>query len=242
MYTHRWGLIEPHLSLDKFTLVDWGSDAGWFSVRAATAFPSATVISVEAGLMTHGKGIALHRRMIEEYSVPNNFLIDTLFGPTTFEGLSTVPSDYQLVLSVFHHMGDGFGQYLTTVAEWNTAFCSLILGANVTFFEVPNEHSDGETPHRIREWYADRDVETVLCEAMQDGHVEADLQLLGATEHGEKGPRKMFKISLKSPREAVLAGTIATHIEAAGRTMRLRPYQWLKLKAFGVKHSLTGRE
>ena len=241
MYVCRWNLIEPHLALDDFTLVDWGSDAGWFSVTTAVAFPLATVISVEAGLMTHGKGVALHQQMIKDQSITNNVLINTLFAPATFDGLSAMPSDYQLVLSIFHHMGDGYGRYLTTVAEWNTVFCNLVTCANVTFLEVPNEHSDVETPHRIREWYAGRDVETTIREGLQHGGVNADLELLGETEHGVKGLRKMFKITLDKPRETALAEAVAAHIEAAGKAIRLRPYRRFKLMVFEMRHALIGR-
>lgn len=241
MYVHRWNLIEPHLTLDNFTLVDWGSDAGWFSVTTAATFPSAKVISVEAGIMTHGKGIALHQQTIEDHDITNNILINTLFGPATFDDLSAAPSDYQLVLSVFHHMGDGYGRYLSTVAEWDTVLCSLVLCANVTFLEIPNELADFETPHRIREWYAGRHVEAVIGEGLQHGGVHADLELLGETEHGKKGSRKMIKVTLTEPRETASAEAVAARIEAAGKTMRMRPYRRLKLMAFDVKHALTGR-
>src|SRR5690606_33650500 len=129
MYRRRWAMIEPHLEDRPFVLVDWGSDAGWFSVRIAETFPRAEVVSVDAGIMTGGAGIAEHRRRLAERGLTNNRIVDALFGPDTFDGLAAVPADYQLVLSVFHHMGNGFGRYLDTVEEWDAAFRALVRGA-----------------------------------------------------------------------------------------------------------------
>src|SRR5690554_6285255 len=76
MYVQRWALIKPHLTRPRFVLVDWGSDAGWFSVTAAEAFPEATVVSVEAGIMTQGEGLRLHRQAIAARGVENNRIVD----------------------------------------------------------------------------------------------------------------------------------------------------------------------
>src|SRR5690606_26381045 len=103
LYHDRWALIENSLTTEPFVLVDWGSDAGWFSIRIAGSHPQSSVVSVEAGIMTGGRGLAEHRSRLEEFGIENNIVVDSLFGPTTFERLWTVPSDYQLVLSVFHH-------------------------------------------------------------------------------------------------------------------------------------------
>lgn len=229
VYTQRWALIEPHLTRPRFVLVDWGSDAGWFSVTAAEAFPDATVVSVEAGIMTQGAGLRVHRQAIAARGVENNQIVDALFGPPTFEGLAGVPADYQLVLSVFHHMGDGFGRYLTTVAEWDAAFCDLIRGAGVTFFQVPNETSKRETPHRVRSWYDGRDVETTIRAALERGGVNATVELLGSVEHGAKGSRDLFKIALATPPEAASPDAIIEHVKAASRAAAPRLARRVKL-------------
>jgi len=52
MYAQRWSLIKPHLGGTEFVLIDWGSDAGWFSISVSKAFPQSTVLSVEAGIMS----------------------------------------------------------------------------------------------------------------------------------------------------------------------------------------------
>jgi len=231
MYAQRWKLIRPHLSREEFVLVDWGSDAGWFSVKVAHEYLESAVVSVEAGIMSHGECIRMHQDKLREYKIKNNLLVQCFFGPETFESLRSVSSDYQLVLSVFHHMGDGFGRYLDKREKWDNTFCNLILGSNVTFFEVPNEDNPHETPHRIRDWYDGRDVETVIRSALQQGDVQATVETIGETKHGEKGLRKLFKISLVNPVRAAEAGQIASYIKASGKQIKLRPYKRYRMLA-----------
>lgn len=225
MYTNRWNLIKEHIQKPKFVLIDWGSDAGWFSVKIAHAFPQATVVSVEAGIMSHGNAIRLHIEKLKIYELENNILVESLFGPNTFTGLRKVPSDFQLVLSVFHHMGDGYGGYLRRVSEWDLAFCDLISGSNTTFLELPNEESTNETPHRIREWYSGSDVETVTRTALERGGIQAAVEPLGETQHGVKGIRKLLKISLETPVIPVSAEEIAEYVRRTGEGIRILPYR-----------------
>jgi hypothetical protein len=242
MYAKRWSLIKPHLSGSDFVLIDWGSDAGWFSISVARAFPQSTVISIEAGIMSDGQGLRMHREKSGACGVSNNLIVDSLFGPDTFDGMRLVPSDYQLALSVFHHLGDGFGRYLDTVDDWNKAFCSLVRGSNVTFFEIPNEGNSEETPHRIRDWYDDRDVESVIRSALEKADFDASIDLLGETMHGSKGSRKLFKISLGVPAKTATAGEIAFYIESAGKNISIRPYRRFRLFASRLLRLMGFRE
>lgn len=242
MYRDRWALLEGHFTGEPFVLVDWGSDAGWFSIQVAKSRPLSTVISVEAGIMTGGINLAEHRRRMEEFGITNNLIVDCLFGPVTFEKLWTVPSDFQLVLSVFHHMGDGYGRYLRTVADWDKAFCDLVRGSNVTFFEVPNEDSPTETPHRVRLWYNGRSIETVIRDALETHEVGARIELLGETLHGRKGTRKMIKITLDEPVAASPALDIAEHIRGAAGGIKARRLQRLRIVLANLRRRLTSHE
>jgi hypothetical protein len=241
MYHARWDKIRDHLTKSDFVLVDWGSDAGWFSIVVAHSHPAATVISVEAGVMTDGAGLALHRKKLVEYGVTNNRIANTLFGPATFKDLQNTPSDYQFVLSVFHHMGDGYGVYLRGVEDWDNVFCDMIRGSGVTFLELPNEANPAETAHAIRDWYAGRKVEDVIRDALRRGSVAAQIECLGETSHGEKGTRLLYKISLDDPKRAAAAADIAHHIEAIGSTIKERPYQRLRRFASHVLNATTRR-
>ena len=242
MYTNRWALIEPNLEDSAFVLVDWGSDAGWFSLAVAKAFPRSTVVAVEAGIMSDGEGLRMHRDKMASYGVTNNIIVDSIFGPATFEALQDAPADYQLVLSVFHHMGDGFGQYLDTAAQWDEAFRALISAANVTFFEVPSGTGPEETPHRIETWFAGRDVETTVRAALAEADIEVAVEMLGETVHGSKGPRQLIKISHTVPFPAADSGQIASAIEAAAGDAAIRPKQKARLVAGRVLRSLGLRK
>lgn len=231
MYGDRINLIMPHITEREFVLVDWGSDAGWFSVKIANAFPRASVISVEAGLMSDGQNIRLHKEMLNTYGIVNNKLVNTLFGPDTFAKLKTVPSSYQLALSIFHHMGNGFGSYLNSAASWDVAFSNLISGAAVTFLELPNEENPNETPHRVRGWYAGRNLEVVIKSALENNSIGAVVECLGETEHGKKGARKLFKITLNEPPREATAAEIAAHIETIGKRIRIRPARRFRMAA-----------
>lgn len=238
MYTNRWALIEPNLGDSDFVLVDWGSDAGWFSLAVAKAFSRSSVISVEAGIMSDGQGLEMHRDKMNAYGVENNVIVDCVFGPATFEALQAVPADYQLVLSVFHHMGDGFGRYLDTADDWDEAFRALVSAANVTFFEVPSRTGSEETPHRIETWFAGRDVETTTRSALAAAGVDATVEVLGETVHGSKGPRQLLKISHTVPLPVGDAGQIAAAIEAAAGDAAVRPKQRARLFAGRALRSL----
>ena len=238
MYIQRWELIRPHIHGQDFVLVDWGSDAGWFSIRIAQDFPRAVVISVEAGVMSHGEGIRIHENKLLIHHIHNNIIVNTGFSQETFAGLQTVPTDYQLVLSVFHHLGNVYGTNLNGEAEWDNAFCNLIMGSNITFFEVPNENGPHETPLRIREWYDGRDIETVLNAALRRGNVKANIQLLGETLHGGKGMRQLFKISRAEAIETVSSEAVASYIEGVGRNISVHPLRRLRLLVSKIGRTL----
>ncbi len=188
LYHERWNLIVPYLPEAPFVLIDWGSDSGWFSVKVAHDFPKATVLSVESGVMSGGAGIALHRDKIELYDVGDrDLIIPTMFGPETFVALANQAADYQFVLSVFHHMGDGFGRYLRRRSDWDRSFCDLVQCARVTFLELPNETSQSETPHRVRRWYAHRPLKEVLEAALRNGEIEAHIEIIGQREARNQG-------------------------------------------------------
>ena len=222
MYRQRWNLIQPLISADRFTLIDWGSDSGWFSVAAALAFPSAHVISVDGSVMLGDSNIQDHLDKIAEEGLENNALINCLFDADTFSALKQCPVHYQLALSVFHWMGDNIGRPLRGAKDWEKAFLDLIQCAETTFFEVPNEDNPNETPHRIRSWYGHRSVTDTISDALEHFDGNAEFEFLGDIEHGSKGRRKLFVI--RSGVRAVDAqrrSEAATIIRDAGTKIRL---------------------
>ncbi len=222
LYLARWALIQPNLPVQRFTVIDWGSDSGWFSVKIAKEFPQSTVVSVESGTMSDGDGLKLHRRKQSEYLVSEtNLIAETCFGPDTFPHLKIHASGLSTALSVFHHMGDGFGRYLRGRRDWNQVFCDLIRCARVTF-QLPNEDSPSETPHRARNWYDGRSLAEVIEDALDSEHMNAEVSLIGQTQHGSKGMRQMYMIRAD---EVVPSGggSRSQTISAAGANIRLSP-------------------
>lgn len=194
MYRQRWDLIKQELSADQFILIDWGSDSGWFSVTTALTFPRANVLSIDGSVMLGDDNIQNHLMKIAEEKIKNNSLVNCLFDAGTFEALSSYPVHYQLVLSVFHWIGDGVGRPLSNAVDWDKAFLDLIQCAEITFFEVPNEDNPRETPHQIRSWYGHRTVSEVISDVIGRSGLNADFKLLGKIKHGDKGHRQLFMI------------------------------------------------
>jgi hypothetical protein len=222
MYRQRWDLIESLISADKFALIDWRSDSGWFSVTAALAFPRANIISVDGSVMLGDSNIQDHLNKIAEERLENNTLINCLFDADTFSALKQCPVQYQLALSVFHWMGDSIGRPLRNAKDWENAFLDLVRCAEVTFFEIPNEDNPNETPHRIRSWYGRRNVTDTISDALERLDGNAGFEFLGDIEHGSKGSRKLFVI--RSGVRAIDAernAEVATIIRDAGKRIKL---------------------
>jgi len=222
MYQRRWTLIKQELSTDKFNLIDWGSDSGWFSLTTALAFPQSNVLSVDGSIMLGENNIQNHLKRIAEEKIENDTLINCLFDASTFETLKPYPVHYQFVLSVFHWMGDGVGRSLLSAEDWDVLFLDLIQCAEVTFFEVPNEDNPNETPHRIRSWYGHRTVSESISDALEKSDLNAEFKLLGGIKHGDKGHRQLFMI--KSGVSAIATERhpeVISKIREAGSTIKL---------------------
>ena len=102
MYRQRWELIKREITEEKFTLIDWGSDSGWFSISAATEFSQSSILAVDGSVMLGEGNIQNHLSIIAEKQIQNDILINCLFDASTFAALKQCPVQYQLVLSVFH--------------------------------------------------------------------------------------------------------------------------------------------
>ena len=117
---------------------------------------------------------------------------------------------------------------------------SLIGAANVTFFEVPAHTADSETPHRIEHWYQGRDVGEAVRSALASSQFDATAELLGATTHGSKGERQLFKITrhgdTASPEDIVSSIAQAERDAAALPANRARLAAGRLLRAIGLRN------
>eukprot|EP00758_Cryptobia_borreli_P010808 Tbor_TRINITY_DN5605_c1_g1::TRINITY_DN5605_c1_g1_i1::g.9111::m.9111 len=134
------GIIEDRKS--AFSLVDYGSDQGYFSILIAKMFPLANIMSVEMG----GIGgqiwakksstpdvLTVQENKLNELGVKNVQICQTKVHQSQFFKLQSrgMVSDYQLVLSVFHWFS------MKNRKEFDLTVSTLFLNALTTFIELP---------------------------------------------------------------------------------------------------------
>ena len=165
---------------DTFTLIDYGSDQGFFSVSVAKSFPNALVMGIEAG----GDGgsiwnkkakvqidvLEIQESKFREHHLNNVLICQTKAHQDQFTQLREkgLVSRYQFVLSVFHWF------QLPTAEAFQKAVCTLFLNAKTTFIELP---TIGDRSALIKKqvgwdnwskWYAGHDsVDSLLKTAAQ---------------------------------------------------------------------------
>jgi len=112
----RLKLIEKNIDTSNFTLVDIGSNFGYFSLNLAMKYPASMVYSIEGSFGTGNdnvynknkiittKGIKCHQRLKEKNFIFNNYIVCALMTQGVLKSLHkyNIVFDYQLSLSVFH--------------------------------------------------------------------------------------------------------------------------------------------
>lgn len=241
VYKDRWNLIKKCIIKDEFLLIDWGSDEGWFSIKASQAYPNSSIISVDAGVMMNENSVSSHYRKIVDLDLKNNYLVNSYFGASTFKELTNFKCDYQLVLSVFHWLGDGYGTKIKTASDWDNLFCDMIQIANITFLEIPNVLDLSETPHKIRNWYKGRDEFTVLTQALRSANIPVEIEYIGSIKHGGKGKRKLFKIELSNDFKMSPANHIINCINMEGNQIKLSFKQRIHFFLSLIRYKMSKR-
>jgi len=190
-YAGRWAAIEEELQnwvsrqhLSSFSVLDIGSNGGFFSVQTAGVFPQALVIGVE-GSVGVGNGnqsapgnlnatslretpsIQNHLKWIQKLELQNNVIANEVWDSNHVKGLARhgFSVDVMYLLSVFHWMdlySRKSGQYAsgsTYNVEDSVNFMANILSlARLHFIELNFPRPD----LRSREW-----EELFLKKAMQ---------------------------------------------------------------------------
>lgn len=166
----------------RFVLVDYGSDAGYFSVNAAFTFKRKNifVVSVEMGgvggeiWLKPGQKkdvLAVQEAQAAAHAVEQNMMIcqtrmhQKMFFQLVERGES---HRYQLVLSVFHWFD------LPTRKHFEEAIVALFKNAQTTFIELPTIGDKSKIIRkqvgweRFRVWYDNRtDIQQILEDAGQ---------------------------------------------------------------------------
>lgn len=199
----------------SFSLVDYGSDQGYFSISISKIFPASQVMGIEMG----GVGgeiwkksnsqdvLVIQEGKIREHGVEKNMRIcQTKVLPTSFFALKDqrLVSDYQLVLSVFHWFD------LPTRAEFDRTISTLFLNARTTFIELP---IIGDNSALIRKqvgwknfvkWYDGRtDMTQIITEAAKSEGLTVRVTLVASVEW-IKWQRETYRVDvLGAPPEGV---------------------------------------
>eukprot|EP01065_Artemidia_motanka_P035690 TRINITY_DN43580_c0_g1_i1.p1 TRINITY_DN43580_c0_g1~~TRINITY_DN43580_c0_g1_i1.p1 ORF type:complete len:342 (+),score=103.23 TRINITY_DN43580_c0_g1_i1:60-1085(+) len=143
----RWAFLHKEIARDgsasrPFSLVDYGSDEGFFSVSVAKAFPRSVVVGVEmggvGGSIWKKKGqldvLKVTENKIREHGVqPRIVMCQTAVKPKHFYALRDAGArhDYQFVLSVFHWFS------MPDRAAFEEVLVTMFGNARTTFIEMP---------------------------------------------------------------------------------------------------------
>lgn len=155
-----------------FTVVDWGSNFGWFSVLLSEAFPSSLVWSVEGGLQADASlsaGVSFHEQYLLQNEIDNNRICAANFSGKTFHHLQEedITFDYQLLFSVVHWVFK-WQEYSPSRQSWERNVCTWLRAAKTTFVEMVNPRgpvSQGpDRNHPVFVWYDGRIEEGLILE------------------------------------------------------------------------------
>eukprot|EP00997_Jenningsia_sp_PLL12_P005954 NODE_2495_length_916_cov_89.627451_g2050_i0.p1 GENE.NODE_2495_length_916_cov_89.627451_g2050_i0~~NODE_2495_length_916_cov_89.627451_g2050_i0.p1 ORF type:complete len:277 (-),score=61.73 NODE_2495_length_916_cov_89.627451_g2050_i0:58-888(-) len=160
----RWrlileGILKRHSTSERLAIIDYGSNAGFFSLALASTFPRSLIVSVDI-MSCHVHDIIgnqggmqvmaprMHREKIHRLGVVNNVMCDSRLTPFTFSQLYKLELrlHYQLSLSVLHWL-DIRGQ-----SAFFKAFAHHIAAAETTFVEMPRPH-EGVRRTDVLQWY-----------------------------------------------------------------------------------------
>jgi glycosyltransferase involved in cell wall biosynthesis len=154
----RWRALKEQLEeIQPASVVDYGSNYGYFSVAAAQAYPQAFVASIESGGMGHtddvryGKAGMLkhHREDIQRMGLNNNVIWQFAVDPGWFKYLNDGGArfDVQLCMSFLHWLD------LPTRADFVACLRTMVQTANTTMLEMPKPELRQHNGSQIMQWY-----------------------------------------------------------------------------------------
>eukprot|EP01062_Namystynia_karyoxenos_P068231 TRINITY_DN625_c0_g1_i1.p1 TRINITY_DN625_c0_g1~~TRINITY_DN625_c0_g1_i1.p1 ORF type:complete len:411 (+),score=107.23 TRINITY_DN625_c0_g1_i1:74-1234(+) len=203
----RWAFIHKEIAMDgvgdrKLSLVDYGSDEGYFSISVAHAFPRSVVMGVELGgvggsiWMKKGSMDVLQtqERKIREFGVqPRVVICQTGVAPKHFFALRKegLRHDYQFVLSVFHWFS------MPDRTSFEEVLVAMLGNARTTFIELPIVGDRGPRFAKqvgwanFLKWYDGRsDIGQVLRDSLRAQGVDGEVRLVGSVKWYPADPKK----------------------------------------------------
>jgi len=203
----RWGFLHREIAADgdvtrAFSLVDYGSDEGYFSISVAKAFPRSLVIGVEMG----GVGGSIWKKAgtkdvlkvtedkVREHKVqPRVVMCQTAVAPQHFTALSQAGAvhDYQFVLSVFHWFS------MPDRKSFEEVLVTMLTNAKTTFIELPivgdrgTRFSKQVGWDKFLRWYDGRsDIGAIISDSLKARGVEGAVKKIGGVKWYPADPKR----------------------------------------------------
>lgn len=186
--------------LSPFTVVDFGSNEGYFSLAVASSFPAATVISVDSNENFFGLfPWESHKKHRGDLSAVNNLLCHSRYEVSTIDSLlsSGMRARFALLLSIFHWLP------LNGRLEFETVLCKAVQTALTTFIELPEWGKNTTVNWDVwKHWYGPEDMQLVLTDALRNCPCNPAVVYLGENkiDFGPDNPstttRKLYRIDL----------------------------------------------
>ena len=208
-YVDRWCQIGASIAQDaelisgrytSFSVVDYGSNEGYFSLAIATSFPMSTIISVDFNEVFFGVTPRdAHVRHRKHMSASNNLICHSQYSVSMINSLLSagVRVRYALVLSIFHWLP------LRGRAEFLDTLCMAVQTAVTTFIELPEWGKNTTVNWEFwQHWYGPEDMLIVLTKALRGCACNPKVSFLGENtiDYGQSHPstttRKIFRIDL----------------------------------------------
>ena len=242
----RWRAIYAEIARDEathhgsFSLMDYGSDQGYFSISVGNFFPHAIVMGLELGGVggeiwkKSGDVLKVQEAKLDELHVSNVRICQAKMHPDHFRELhkSDFMTDYQLVLSVFHWFD------LSTRKEFEEVLTVLLLNSKTTFLELPIIGDNGPTIQKqvgyknFVNWYDGRsDIGVVIEEAAASRNVVVKVRKI-ATVPWIKWQRETFRVDVVRSGVAADSNSRDEMVQKFGCVSRRKIFQCAQREKF----------
>jgi len=226
----RYEQMKPHITKKNFSLLDVGSNFGYFSLSLSLDYPNSRVFSVEGSYGTgnedmygkpdydfvKSKGLQTHLKYKRKHSVFNNHIFCMLMTKNQLDALhqKNIRFDYQLSLSVFHWIAyEKYGNDGDPLKLYQLLVKQITL-ANKTFIELP----DIEQQTSLSPAYKGHDsMHSVLTHVKNNFINDMEFELLGS--HKWCGNRDLYKITIQRPIQNEISATVLKDILSPFHTL-----------------------
>lgn len=161
----RLSYIEKEIASNEFTMLDVGSNFGFFSLNMAKKYPSSKIYSVEGSLGTGNNnnpknaekspGVTTHKSIRDKLKLNNNKIFCALLDHKKIKQFADIQLafDYQISLSTLHWVALLIPN--RKVEDSEELLINHLRMARTTFLEVPAVAQRGTTLSKLYERYKD---------------------------------------------------------------------------------------